>query len=79
MLKCEEAYLRSIDSNNCLETLIIFDKYGAGSIAFRNVILFIHENFKRISTSFQWTEFVSKHQKLAKMIKAPSYTNTLII
>jgi len=79
MLKCEEAYLRSIDSNNCLETLIIFDKYGAGSIAFRNVILFIHENFKRISTSFQWTEFVSKHQKLAKMIKSPSYTNTLII
>ena len=79
MLKCEEAYLMVIDSANCLETMIIFDKYGSGSIAKRNVIIFIHDNFQRVSSSFQWTEFLRNHPKLVKMIKSPSYANTLII
>ena len=81
MFKCEEAYLEELKVGNCLETLLVLDKFVPKSMTKQKVLAFIRKNLTEVSRDKHWEEFVQNCSSLVRSIQSLHIgdTNTWII
>jgi len=75
---CEEAYLDSLNAQNSLESLLVFDNLLPSSLTKRKIIMFIRNNFEEVSKTRHWSDFQRHCPVLVEEIMAKKPASWII-